>query len=679
MSTKTSSYNKYLLFIAGLGGLLYGIDVGVIAGALPYLEATTSYSPGQLSTVVAAVLLGSVFSSLFAGALSDLFGRKKIMLLAGICFVLSVPVICIPSAFETLVLGRILQGMAAGLIGVVVPLYLAECLTADKRGSGTGMFQFMLTIGLVFAAAVGVYFSKHVEGVIEIGGNVKDAKEFAWQAIFWVCAVPGVIFTLGALFISESPRWLFSKGAKSAALKALERSRGAEAAKVEFDEMEAVAGTSTDGDCEATGTEKSAGTPKESLFKKKYVIPFVIAVVILACNQATGINSVLAYIVNILNQAGLPGSIANEGDLAVKVLNCLMTIVAMILVDRKGRKFLLTLGTSGIIVGLIGVAAMFKISESDMAEKPSTPLALSTPVSAETAAKAFEAEFLKYSQGVSLEDIKVDEAVEKAADTKKDPLEESLDKNLALATLFTPAKVLEIATGKPSDIAINDKNFAPQQLKVVYKYGNVSGMKTLVVRPFDKAPVAADAPEQDKKRYARQLKTYLEELQLNVSQHKLYQDNKDSVIGEFFRKIHLNPFPNPAAINDGGFVIEKVEVGPVPSETSGWIVTLFFAIFISSFAVGPGVCVWLALSELMPTRIRSNGMSIALLINQFVSTCIAGAFLPVVGNYGYSTIFFFCAGCTVIYWITAVFFLPETKGRTLEEIEAHFDGTKKLK
>ncbi len=93
------------------------------------------------------------------------------------------------------------------------------------------------------------------------------------------------------------------------------------------------------------------------------------------------------------------------------------------------------------------------------------------------------------------------------------------------------------------------------------------------------------------------------------------------------------------------------------------------------FAIGPGVCVWLALSELMPTRIRSNGMSVALLINQAVSTTIAAIFLPTVGKYGYSTMFFAFAACTVIYFITAAVFLPETKGKTLEEIEAHFEAS----
>jgi hypothetical protein len=92
------------------------------------------------------------------------------------------------------------------------------------------------------------------------------------------------------------------------------------------------------------------------------------------------------------------------------------------------------------------------------------------------------------------------------------------------------------------------------------------------------------------------------------------------------------------------------------------------------FALGPGVCVWLALSELMPTRIRSNGMSIALLVNQTVSTVIAAFFLPTVGKYGYGTMFFAFAGFTVIYFVAATFFLPETKGKTLEEIEHLFEA-----
>ncbi len=597
MSKSTSLYNKYLLFIAGLGGLLYGIDVGVIAGALPYLQATTNYTPGQLSTVVAAVLLGSVLSSLFAGALSDLFGRKKVMLLAGVCFVLSVPVICSPFGFEALVVGRILQGAAAGLIGVVVPLYLAECLTADKRGFGTGMFQFMLTVGLVFAALAGIVCAEYVDGVVaaeyvsikEQADAIFDAKDFAWRAIFWICAIPGVIFTVGALFISESARWLYGKGKKEAALKALERSRGPEQAQKEFDEM----GTEAADDSAKT---EEANKPKDSLVQKKYIIPFVLAVVILACNQATGINSVLAYIVDVLSQAGLDGSVANRGDLVVKILNMVMTVVAMVLVDRKGRKFLLTVGTSGIIIGLLGVAFLFLKSEQGMVNYTNTinPDAYNVTLSENV-----------INEKTGLE--------ERGADGKV----LTKDVKYAFCAAMTPDVIKEI-TGKP---------FVPSQAKIVYTINDEISFKTIVVRE--------DTPSAD-----------LE-------------------------------FKIPAE-EDQTFEIKSLEVGPLPSAANGWLVTFFFAIFIAAYAVGPGVCVWLALSELMPNRIRAMGMSIALLINQGVSTVIAGTFLPVVGNFGYSTIFFFCAGCTVIYWITAVFCLPETKGRTLEEIEAHFEGKKKI-
>jgi hypothetical protein len=137
-----------------------------------------------------------------------------------------------------------------------------------------------------------------------------------------------------------------------------------------------------------------------------------------------------------------------------------------------------------------------------------------------------------------------------------------------------------------------------------------------------------------------------------------------------------NPFASLEAARSAPLKIENALITPVPSAQNGWLTAACLFAFMAFFAVGPGVCVWLALSELMPTRIRSNGMSIALLINQGVSTTIAAVFLPTVGRYGYSTMFFLFAACTIVYFITAAFFLPETKGKTLEEIESHFEGKK---
>ena len=115
-------YSRFLLMVAGLGGLLYGIDVGIIAGAYPYLEATSHLTAAQLSYIVAAVLLGTVFSTLFAGLLADWMGRKPLMILSGATFVVSIPVIALSQGYGPLFFGRLLQGMSGGLIGVVVPL-----------------------------------------------------------------------------------------------------------------------------------------------------------------------------------------------------------------------------------------------------------------------------------------------------------------------------------------------------------------------------------------------------------------------------------------------------------------------------------------------------------------------------------------------------------------------------
>src|SRR6516164_4261160 len=358
LDDKKVFYNRFLLIVAGLGGLLYGVDVGIVAGALPYLEATSGLNAGQLSIVVAAVLLGSVISTLFAGLLADWLGRRTLMILSGLMFVVSIPVIALSHGYAPLILGRLLQGVSAGLIGVVVPLYLAECLAAANRGKGTGIFQWLLTLGIVSAAFVGIYFSIRVDEVAKLGDPVKlfAFKDSAWRGIFWVSLPPGILFVIGSFLVAESPRWLFRRGKKEAALSALLRSRNEEQANFELHEMQ------------ETSAAEEAQTPtgervRESLLRRKYVIPFVLACVILACNQTTGINSIIGYNTNILLQSGLSDVQAHWGYVIFTMMNFLMTIGGVLLVDRKGRKFLLSLGSAGIIVSLILTALLFRAPE----------------------------------------------------------------------------------------------------------------------------------------------------------------------------------------------------------------------------------------------------------------------------------------------------------------------------
>ncbi|MYM25045.1 MFS transporter [Duganella sp. FT135W] len=581
----------FLLFIAGMGGLLYGIDVGIIAGALPYLESTASVawrlSAQQLSFIVAAVLLGSVLSSLFAGALADWIGRRWAMVLSGVLFTLSIPLIALADGYLPLLLGRLLQGVSGGLIGVIVPLYLAECLHARQRGRGAALFQLLLTIGLVAAAVIGLMQANSVEAAtaaaqhlaeVERTAAVFAAKDHAWRSIFWWCLTPGLVFTLGALLLAESPRWLAQRGRMEEARTALLRTRPADEAEAELHEIQQVLAPAA--------SNPSAPRASDPLFSRRYLLPFLLACLILALNQATGINSVLAYVVNILNQAGLPGATANTADVALKVLNAAMTIVAVVLVDRKGRKFLLMLGTAGIVTALVAAGLLFRSVEGE--QRDVRPML--------------------------------------QARIQSDNLSLRLDQ----ATLQSFGA---------------SANGAPRQLTVAYSYGPFTNVQT---RRSDDTALPL----------------------LNVSREDTVQP--DSVIGVFFRKLHLNPFADPAEGANAPLRIERADIAAVPPASHGWWVALAMCLFVASFAVGPGVCVWLALSELMPTRIRSNGMSIALLVNQFVSTMIAATFLPTVGQYGYGTMFLGWAGATLLYFLTAAFLLPETKGKTLEEIEAHF-------
>src|SRR6185437_14317091 len=349
---KRIAYNRFLLLVAGFGGLLYGVDVGIIGGALPYLEATSGLNAGQLSIIVAAVLLGSVISTLVAGLLADWMGRKPLMTLSGITFVVSIPIIALSHGYGPLFFGRLLQGVSGGLIGVVVPLYLAECLPASNRGKGTGIFQWLLTLGIVLAAFIGIYYSYRVASVTSTAdaATVFMFKDQAWRRIFWVSLPPGVLFVLGSLFLAESPRWLFLRDKKQQALNALLRSRNAEQAHVELKEME-----QTSLSAKAQSVSASGEKIKDSLLRRKYVIPFLLACAILLLNQATGVNSIVAYNTGILLQSGLSDLSAHWGYVIFTLVNFLMTLVGVALVDRKGRKFLFMVGTAGIIVSLAGV------------------------------------------------------------------------------------------------------------------------------------------------------------------------------------------------------------------------------------------------------------------------------------------------------------------------------------
>ena len=456
MGMQQKSSVRLVLAVAGLGGLLYGIDFGVIAAASPYIRALRLFSDAELSWIVGAVLFGGIVSSLTAGMLAERFGRKRMIVASAALFLLAIPVVCFSgSCLPSMLFGRVLQGMSAGYMSVVMPMYLTEILPPDIRGRGTGVFQFCLGLGLVAAAAVGFAVARFYGAADAPAEIVADGvKSTAWKVNFWWTLAPVAVLFVSSLRLPESPVW-----------KAREKGQRT---KDKGDEPSSIRPPS------------SVFCPKAysgSLFQRRYIVPFALAVAVLTLNKTTGMSSITSYSVMIFRKAGFAGSLGNVGDFAIKFTNLVVTLVAASLVDRKGRTWLLKVGTAGMTLGLAAIGCVF-----------------------------------------------------------------------------------------------------------------------LAIERF----------------------------------------------------------------------------GVAPSQSTGVLCLAAFFVMQAFYALGPGICVWLVLSELMPQRIRANGMAIALFMNQFVAWGLASSFLPWVNAWGWNSMFFFFAVNGIIYFAISLL-IPETKGKSLAELEHLFD------
>lgn len=612
----------FLTAVSAFGGLLYGVDIGIIDPALPYLHRATRLTEGQLSLVVAAVMAGSILGSVVAGMLADWLGRKPMLVVSALLFVGSVAVIYLSQSFAPLLLGRLLQGLSGGVIAVVVPLYLAECLPADQRGRGLALFQFALTAGIVLAAFIGNHYLGAAERAIQAAGSdqaaAAAAADRAWRSMFMAVAYPGALFLLGCLFVSESPRWLVRQNRVDAARAVLARLRPGPACEAEVAEIGAALAQERARPATARGAALA-----EMLTERRYVLPFVLACVILGCNQATGINSLLQFMSTILQHAGLdPVSAASHGT-AIKILNMVMTVGAIMLVERKGRVFLLRIGTAGIMVSLCLLALLFHRFESERID-----------VRADVAALV---------RGNAIELNLVDAGLGQGGTPLQLTILYQYGQAQQVAEAYTPTAEAQAVLAREAALAA----------------GLPPAQRALLAAARDAWAGRGEAANLDAA--LQMIATLPADARATIdAARRVYMAQQVSV---------RPPAGTPAGVP---LEIVRATVGPTPDRHSGLLAALLIAFFIASFSIGPGVCVWLALSELMPTRIRSVGMGVALLVNQGTGTLIAGAFLPIVGNAGYHMMFLFWAACTAVYFVTATFFLPETKGKSLEEIERLF-------
>lgn len=326
---KNRRFTFFMIMISAIGGVLYGYDLGIISGALAFIKNDIVMTSTELNIMPGAVLFGGAFSTLVTGPLCDWCGRRKMIIAASIIFIIGVIIIATATHYPVLLAGRLIQGLGVGIVTIAVPLYLAEAVPPGVRGEAICTFQLLLTAGILMSSLVGLYFTEYGD----------------WRAMFWSAAAPGILLFIGALLLPESPRWLCLKGRTEQALAGLLKSRTQSTAEQELAQMQAAISAGR----QIPNEKKRSLT----LWQKQFTRPLLIVLVVACLSQLTGINSFLQLAPTILKDAGLGSdTIAMLGNTAITGLNFMVTLLALLLIDRLGQRLLLCIGTAGIVVAL---------------------------------------------------------------------------------------------------------------------------------------------------------------------------------------------------------------------------------------------------------------------------------------------------------------------------------------
>lgn len=326
MNSTGTNFAVRVSLIAALGGFLFGFETAVISGAEKTIQALWSLSSGWQGFTVASSLIGTVIGSLIAGMPAQRWGRKKVLMVIAILYLVSAIGCAFTSVWMLFVLFRFLGGLAVGASSVVGPMYISEIAPASIRGRLAGSFQLNIVAGIFVA-----YLTNFL--LVDIG-------EDSWRWMLGIMVVPSLLFAFLLRSIPESPRWLWINGQPDAARKVFERTNDQEALK----EME-----------QESLTEIRPAP--EKLFTRKFSKPILFAVLLAMFNQLAGINAILYYAPRIFEMAGFSQAEAYLQPVYIGAANLLFTLLAMTMIDRFGRKRLLIIGSVGMIF-FLGLTAL---------------------------------------------------------------------------------------------------------------------------------------------------------------------------------------------------------------------------------------------------------------------------------------------------------------------------------
>lgn len=338
--------NAVVYFFGALGGMLFGYDTGVISGAILFINEDLRLTPFLSGLVVASLLLGAAAGAALAGPLSDSLGRRNLILIAAVTFSVGAIGAALAPGVGVLVLFRIVLGLAVGAAALIVPLYLSEVAPTEIRGAVSSLNQLMITVGILLAFIV----------------NAALAQSEAWRTMLGLAVVPSLVLLVGMYFMPETPRWLVSRGRDDDAKRVLRRTRSEQEADQEIREIKEV-------ESEEEGGLRELTAP--------WVRPALIVAIGLAVfQQIIGINTIIYYAPTTLTEAGYGNTAAIYANLVIGAVNVGMTLVAIRLVDRVGRKPLLIAGLFGMIASLVvlGVSSLLLPQPSS----PTDPAAIVT-------------------------------------------------------------------------------------------------------------------------------------------------------------------------------------------------------------------------------------------------------------------------------------------------------------
>lgn len=353
---------RMIYFFGALGGVLFGYDTGVISGALLFIPNDFKLTPFLQGAIVAGLLLGAMIGAALAGRLSDRLGRRRLIIIAAVVFTVGALLAALAPTVWVLIAARVIIGLAVGSAALVVPLYLSEIAPTEVRGAITSLNQMMIVCGILAAFVV----------------NAILASSGDWRLMLGLAAVPSIILLVGMLFMPETPRYLVHAGEEETAHKVLEDLPGDERPEERIGEIREV------------DSEEEGQTGLAALWQAKWVRPALLVATGLAVfQQLVGINTIIYYAPTTLTNVGFAKTSAIYANLIIGVINVGMTVIAIKIIDRVGRKPMLFAGVAGMVASLLVLG--ISLSALPTPHHPGDPAAIITLVCLTTFIASFAA------------------------------------------------------------------------------------------------------------------------------------------------------------------------------------------------------------------------------------------------------------------------------------------------